>query len=129
MGFSVTTTSLEMTARPTRPPKPPPTLNNPLMLLRAERPTISFYRYLYNTVGAKWLWYERRSLDDDALSAIIHDEQDFIYVLHVGGVPAGFVELDCRDMPNIEIAYFGLMPEFIGRGLGGRLIDWALESA
>ena len=129
LGFSVTTTSLEMTARPTRPSKPPPALNNPLMLLRAERPTISFYRYLYNTVGAQWLWYERRSLSDDALSAIIHDEQDFIYVLHVGGVPAGFVELDCRDMPNIEIAYFGLMPEFIGRGLGGRLIDWALESA
>jgi len=127
--IAVTITALEMTARPTRPAPAPPRLNSPVMLVHAERPTISFYRYLYNTVGEDWLWYERRILDDAALGAIIHDDDVFVYVLYTGGVPAGYVELDCRRRPDIEVAYVGLIPEFIGQGLGWRLVNWAIESA
>jgi GNAT superfamily N-acetyltransferase len=127
--LSLTTTSLEMTARPTRPAPPPPRMNEPVMLVHAQNPTLSFYRYLYNTIGEEWLWYERRVMDDATLSTIIHDEKVFMYALYVGGVPAGYVELDYRAPSNIEVAYLGLIPEFVGRGLGWRLVDWALEDA
>ena len=127
--ISLTTTSLEMTERPTRPAPPPPHLNHPVMLVHAEKPTLSFYRYLYDTIGAEWLWYERRVMDNETLTAIIHDDEVFIYVLYAGGVPAGYVELDCRKHPDVEVAYLGVIPEFIGCGLGGRLVNWALESA
>ena len=50
-------------------------------------------------------------------------------MLYVHGTPAGYVEFDKRRMPDIEIAYFGLMPEFIGKGLGGYFIRWALHRA
>ncbi|MDH3690009.1 MAG: GNAT family N-acetyltransferase [Gammaproteobacteria bacterium] len=100
-----------------------------IAIIRAERPTTSFYRYLYNTVGAPWLWYERRVLDDSALKQIIHDPQVEIYTLYVGGVPAGYVELDLRHKHEVELAYFGLMPEFIGRGLGKYLMDWSVDMA
>jgi len=96
---------------------------------RAERPTLSFYRYLYNTVGADWEWYERRRLGDDALAAIVHDDAVEVHVLHVRGVPAGFVELDRRIEEEVEIAYFGLIPEYVGRGFGPPLLGWALERA
>ena len=96
---------------------------------RAERPTVSFYRYLYDTVGADWDWYERRRLSDDALAAIVHDDAVEVYVLCVRGVPAGYVELDRRVEGEVEIAYFGLVPEYIGRGLGPALLGWALERA
>ena len=96
---------------------------------RAERPTVSFYRYLYDTVGADWDWYERRRLSDDALAAIIHDDAVDVFVLYVRGVPAGYVELDRRVEEAVEIAYFGLIPEYIGRGLGPALLDWALDRA
>ena len=42
-------TYLEMTEPPTHPPPPPPAARH--AMLRAERPTVSFYRYLYETVG------------------------------------------------------------------------------
>ena len=47
--------------------------------MRAEDCTVSFYRYLYETVGTPWLWYERRLLDDAALAAADRqaDDRDF----------------------------------------------------
>ena len=72
--IDVTITSLEMLARPARPLARAPSLSQPVILLRAHQPTLSFYRYLYNTVGQDWLWYERRQMSDEALTDIIHDE-------------------------------------------------------
>jgi GNAT superfamily N-acetyltransferase len=119
-------TYLEMNARPTAPTIPVPRRT---ALLRAERPTISFYRYLYNTVGERWLWYERRAMDDETLSGFIHDPGTEIYVLYSGGVPAGYAELNRRVKDEIELAYFGLMPEFIGQGLGRYFLSWAVDCA
>ena len=100
-----------------------------IALLRAEAPTASFYRYLYNTVGEPWFWYQRREITDDDLITIIHDSLVAIYVLYVDGVPAGYAELDSRKEPDIELAYLGLVPEFIGRGLGAYLLGWVIDEA
>ncbi len=120
-------TYLEMSQPPGSPGPPAPAAK--LALLRAESPPVAFYRYLYDTVGGPWLWYERRRLDDDTLAAIIHDPKIEIYVLYVGGVPAGYSELDLRSMPDIELAYFGLIPDFIGRGLGRYFLSWTIDQA
>jgi GNAT superfamily N-acetyltransferase len=93
------------------------------------RPTVSFYRDLYDTVGAAWLWYERRRLNDEALGAIVRDERVEVHVLWVEGVPAGYAELDLRRMPDIELVYMGLLPEFTGQGLGSYLLDFAIDRA
>jgi GNAT superfamily N-acetyltransferase len=127
--FEVVRTALEMHARPARPHARPPSLRQPVMLLRAERPTLSFYRYLYNTIGRQWFWYERRVMDDATLAACVQDDAVAVYVLYVGGVPAGLAEIDAREARDIELAYIGLMPEFIGCGLGRYLIDWAIDAA
>ena len=125
--IEVVVTYLEMSERPTRAPAPHPP--GKIALMRLDRPTVSFYRYLYNTVGADWLWYERRILDDDALRRVIHDPAVEIFVLYVHGTPAGYVELDRRHREQVEIAYFGLIPEFLGRGFGQYLLDWAVDEA
>ena len=114
-------------AQPSRPPPPAPL--RPLALLRANKPTVSFYRYLYNTVGEPWLWHERRALDDAALAAIVQDPRVEIFVLYADGVPAGYFELDRRVEHEVELAYFGLMPEFIGQGLGRYLLGRAVATA
>lgn len=123
-----TVTSLEMTKRPKLPAHPAPHGLH-TALLRAHEPTVPFYRFLYDTVGAPWLWYERREMDDDTLAAIVRDDRVEIYVLYVEGVPAGYAELDRRQEPDIELAYFGLMPDFIGRGLGRYLLTAAIDIA
>ena len=120
-------TSLEMLHRPAPPAPPAP--RGDLALLRADKPTASFYRFLYTSVGAPWLWYERRIIDDDKLLSLIDNEKIEIYVLYVQGTPAGYFELDLTDFPQIELAYFGLMPEFIGMKLGPYLLGQAIETA
>ena len=123
----VTVTYLEMKSPDQR--TAPPGWTEPATIARAERPTISFYRYLYDTVGADWDWFERRRLSDEALAAIIGDDAVEVFVLYVRGVPAGYVELDRRVEGEVEIAYFGLIPDYIGRGFGPCLLGWALERA
>lgn len=120
-------TSLEMLAKPSAAELAPPRAG--LTVVRAVRPTVSFYRYLYDTVGEPWLWSDRRKLSDEALRAIIEHAEVAVHVLYANGVPAGYVELDARDRPSTEIAYFGLMPEFIGQKLGPYLLDWGIRKA
>ena len=39
------------------------------------------------------------------------------------------MELDRRIEEEVEIAYFGLIPEYVGRGFGKYLIAWGLARA
>jgi GNAT superfamily N-acetyltransferase len=129
--LAVTVTYLEMIGAPKRVPRPAPARK--LALLRAEKIPIHFYRYLYNTVGEPWLWYERREMNDEALGLIVQDPGVDIYVLYLEGAPAGYAELDRRAQKTqeneIEIAYFGLVPDVIGQGLGTYLLDWTIDTA
>lgn len=120
-------TYLEMTRPPVRSTRP--RRLEALSVVKAHFPTASFYRYLYNTVGERWLWYERRSLSDTELLEIVHDPKVEIFVLYLEGVPAGYVELTSHDTEEIEISYFGLIPDFIGRGLGPWFLDWVVGKA
>lgn len=122
-----TVTYLEMFERP--PPRPLPAPLGKLALLRAEACTVSFYRYLYETVGTPWLWFERRQWSDATLAAELEKPTTEIFVLHVGGVPAGYFELNAAEPRQTELCYFGLMPEFIGRRLGPFLLNAAIEQA
>jgi GNAT superfamily N-acetyltransferase len=119
-------TYMAMTARPRRPARPAP--SGKFALLRAEAPTVAFYRFLYNGIGEAWQWTDRRVMADEDLAAIIRDPHVEIFVLYVAGVPAGYAELDFRAMPAANLNYFGLFPEFVGRGLGGWFLDWAVRA-
>ncbi|HUD53270.1 MAG TPA: GNAT family N-acetyltransferase, partial [Parvibaculum sp.] len=105
-----TVTHLEMTAPPHLAPAPRPL--GKYALLRAEKPPLHFYRYLYMTVGRPYVWVSRRNLPDEALAAIVHDDAVEIYVLYVNGAPVGYFELDFRNMPQAELSFLGLVPEF-----------------
>ncbi|MCG8597388.1 MAG: GNAT family N-acetyltransferase [Kiloniellales bacterium] len=126
--LEVAITYLEMTERPRLPQVLHPAQTT-VALLRAHNPPVPFYRFLYDTVGEPWLWYERRLMADAALARILEDERIEVYVLYADGAPAGFAELDRRRGAEIELAYFGMMPFFIGRGLGRYLLAWAIERA
>lgn len=120
-------TYLEMTRPPTEPRPVAP--DKDLTLRRADRPAVAFYRELYDRVGKPWMWFERGKLSDQELAAIITDPAVEIHVLHEGNQLAGYVELDRRSPADVEIAYFGIVPERIGRGFGAYLMRWALDMA
>jgi GNAT superfamily N-acetyltransferase len=122
-----TITYLEMLAKPQRLPLPAPAAKH--ALLRAEPCTVSFYRYLYNSVGEPWLWYVRRQWDDERLRLWLARPEIEVSVLHVGGVPAGYFELERAPTGDTELCYFGLVPDFIGQRLGGFFLQAAVASA
>ena len=122
-----TVTYLEMFERP--PARQLPAPLGKLALIRAEPCTVSFYRYLYETVGTPWVWFERRLWSDAALAAELAKPTTEIFVLYVAGVPAGFFELDAAEARQTKLCYFGLVPEFMGRRLGAFLLNAAIEQA
>jgi GNAT superfamily N-acetyltransferase len=117
-------TYLEMREDPHNSVPPPASLK--IVLLKAERPPVHFYRYLYKMVGTPLHWIDRKSLSDDELTALIHADSVEIFVVYVGGVPAGFFEIDHRGGQEVELKYFGLAREFQGRGLGKWLLNEAI---
>lgn len=100
-----------------------------ISIMRAEAPPLHFYRYLYGVVGGPWHWTTRKNLSDDVLAAIIHHPRIYFYVLTIGGVPAGMSEIDATHPPVTEIRFFGLAPEFIGKGYGRYFLSNIIDLA
>jgi GNAT superfamily N-acetyltransferase len=124
--MTVTTFYLEMFAPPKRVVSPP---EEGLSVVRAEKPNVAYYRFLYDAVGGDYDWTSRKKLSDAELVLLLHDPRVEVYVLMAHDVPAGIAELDRRIDGEIELVHFGLTAEFIGRGLGRYFLGWAVEKA
>jgi GNAT superfamily N-acetyltransferase len=123
---AVTVTFLRMD-RP--PPDAAPSLPPGYQVARATAPTVGFYRYLYNTVGADYVWWLRRTMADRELALLLGDPLLAIYTLYANGEPAGFFELDARSRVDVNLGYFGLMPHAVGTGLGYAFLRCAVDTA
>ncbi|GMG83774.1 hypothetical protein LNKW23_29880 [Paralimibaculum aggregatum] len=124
----VIVTYLEMTARPAEPPRPLP-VGQRLALVAAEAPPVHWFLYLYRAVGADWHWTDWLERPEAELAGFVRDPRVTIHTLLTDGWPGGFFMLDTREAGVCDLAYFGLVPEAIGRGLGNWLLDTAVRSA
>ena len=91
-------------------------------IVRVVAPTAAQYLDLYDRVGRPWLWYERRLLGDDALSALINRPGHELHIARHDDALVGYFELY-----ENEIVFFGLTPDYIGRRVGSWLLDRAIE--
>lgn len=126
----VRVTTLEMSRMPGKYPSLHTRSN--LAIMHAVQIPLAFYRFLYSEIGGSHNWYLRKQMNDRKLREILHSPHTRINMLYCDGVPAGFAELNLSNMPgHIELVYFGLCPEFIGRGLGkwflGQTVQFAWE--
>jgi GNAT superfamily N-acetyltransferase len=96
---------------------------------RVEECPPSFFRYLYVAVGGAYHWVDRLPWADDDIRRYLATPGVSLWVLYVAGAPAGYFELKRHEDGAFEIAYFGLLPEFIGRGLGKYLLTEAAREA
>lgn len=117
-------TYLEMTSRSDLAASP----GDPeLRFERAATPSPELGRFLYTAVGGDWHWTDRLGWDYAAWMERLGDPAVETWVGLVGGNPAGYAELEIEPAGDAEIAYFGLLPHFTGRGLGGDLLTRAVE--
>ncbi|GAB6166801.1 GNAT family N-acetyltransferase [Thermostilla marina] len=86
-------------------------------------------RFMYRLVGDRWQWFDKLSWSDDDWQRYVDDPSLRTWMLYHRGTPAGYYELRRTDETSTEIAYFGLVPQFIGKGLGGYLLTHAIRTA
>jgi GNAT superfamily N-acetyltransferase len=137
--IEVTTWFLEMLdpswLRPPQEGKPTPQLT----VTQAELPSPALSRFLYTAVGGDWWWTNRLSWTYDRWLAHLDRPTLQTWVGYVAGTPAGYFELE-RQPPgagagaaepgaDVEVVQFGLLPGFVGRGLGGALLTAAAQRA
>ena len=87
-------------------------------LARVEACPAAFYRFLYREVGRPWQWIDRLPWSDERIRAHVASPGLEIWLLTHHTVPAGFAELERAADGSVEIVYFGLLPDFIGRRVG-----------
>lgn len=126
-GGMATRTYLQMTSpaalRPARCDAPG------LSIARDDSRDPALWRMLYTEVGGPYRWTDRLPWTDEEAGAYLSDPAISLWVLRDGTAIAGYFELK-RDVDGaVEIVYFGLMPGYTGRGLGGHLLTEAVARA
>lgn len=108
-------------------PSPPP--QRPLSLTRADHAGVADYRELYAAVGKEYHWVDRLAWSDARLAAHLERPEVTVWRLESDGRLAGFFELESHADGSVEIAYFGLLGDFHGLGLGKYLLTCAVRQA
>lgn len=103
----------------------PPIKN--LHIEKIEKPPIHFYRYLYNTIGAPWVWWERKLQTDEEVLSDIHHPNVELFVPYDKFLPIGMAEIDFRKEKEAKLNYFGIFPEYYGQGIGKYLLKWTIR--
>ncbi|MGH7699579.1 MAG: GNAT family N-acetyltransferase [Gemmatimonadales bacterium] len=101
-----------------------------LVIERVHDPAAELYRRLYRTVGEAYHWRDRWDWTDAEILAHLAQPAITLHVARRGDADVGWYEL--RRVPDdgsVEIAYFGLMPGALGRGLGKHLLSCAVRDA
>lgn len=100
-----------------------------VVLTEAELPSPELSQFLFCAVGHHWRWFSRLSWDYQQWQDYVCSGQVRTFVLYQKGTPAGFVELRQHDDLSVELKFFGLLPAFIGKGLGKLMAQAAIALA
>jgi GNAT superfamily N-acetyltransferase len=109
--------------RPSAVPDPAP------QIARAEVPSPALNRFLYTSIGGDWHWTDRLPWTWAQWMKWLDRPELQTWILYVSGTPAGYFELELQPDAQVELAYFGIAKQFIGRRLGGHLLTVALQKA
>jgi len=121
---NVTTWSLEITSEADLRPAATP---DGVEVRRVLHPSPELGRFLYTAAGGNWYWIMRLGWTYEEWAARMSDPLIETWLLYLDGTPAAYFELDGRAAGDVEIAYLGVLPTFLGRRLGGPLLAAAIR--
>jgi len=85
-------------------------------------------KFFYKQIGKKHQWIDRLVWQDKDWIKHVSNENLKTYILKEDEELVGFFEL-IFDKNECEIAYFGILEEYIGKSLGGYLLSEAIKIA
>lgn len=126
-----TVTYVEMTA----PSQLIPAAPVPGLTLEPADRDAPFIPGILTRIGAPYGWRSSRRTDEEWVGWLAEHPDRTYWVLSYEGEQAGIVTCEAHPGGDAEIVTFGLLPEFVGRGLGGFALTlgvrqaWALSAS
>ncbi len=102
--------------------------NENLKLEKVYPPNIEINKFFYKNIGKKHRWIDRLAWDNLKWSSYLENKNVFTYTLKSNNNMMGYFEvINDQKIKSFEIAYFGILSEYIGKGLGGYLLSEAIK--
>ena len=105
-------------------------VNKTKFLIKKIQPDFQLNKFFYKHVGKKHWCVDRLSWPDEKWISYISNKNLETYVISVNDDLAGFFELLYNpELKETEISYFGLLEEYIGKGIGGYALSVAIKKS
>ena len=106
--------------------KNPP--NNKYIVEKIYTNDFQLNKFFYKQIGQNHNWNDRLVWDDKRWINYVSDPKVFTFVLKDNEDIAGFFELIYhKNKPEIEIAYFGILKEYMDKKLGAYMLSEAIK--
>lgn len=125
----VTVWQLELRRRPTADSGRPAAPDGVRLRRVSDSDRAALVGEMYRSVGAAWQWCDRVHWTVAEWQDFVDEHQAEVWVVEAGEELIGFFALGIAAENGVDLLYFGLVPEWIGRGIGGWLLDRALDRA
>ena len=101
---------------------------NDLYLEKVNPPDFQLNKFFYKKIGKKHSWTDRLVWNDKKWIDYLENSSVNTYILKRNNELIGFFEqIFDKDKLDCEIAYFGILEEYIGKKLGGYLLSEAIK--
>ena len=105
-------------------------INEAKFLVKKVQPDYQLNKFFYKQVGKKHRWIDRLSWSDEQWMNYISNKNLETYIICEKVDLLGFFELlHNPELEETEISYFGLLEEYIGKGIGGYALTEAIRKA
>ena len=103
---------------------------NDLYLEKVNPPDFQLNKFLYKEIGKKHRWTDRLVWSDKKWTNYIESFGVNTYILkHNKNLIGYFEQIFDKNKLDCEIAYFGILEEYIGKQLGGFLLSEAIKTS
>jgi len=85
-------------------------------------PDLDEYLKVYNQIGEKWGWAGHNNVSRKKLKQILLSDDHFLFYFLYKEKTIGLIEFLLKTQ-SVELLYFGLIPEYTGKGFGKSLMQ------
>jgi len=103
---------------------------NGLYLEKVNPPDFQLNKFFYKEIGKKHRWTDRLVWSDKIWTSYLENLGVNTYILkHYKDLIGYFEQIFDKDKLECEIAYFGILEEYIGKKLGGYFLSEAIKKS
>ena len=102
--------------------------NQDLTLEKVNPPNIELNKFFYKNIGKNHRWVDRLAWDNLKWISYLENKNVNTYTLKLNNDLVGYFEtIHDLSTKSIEIAYFGILDDYIGNKFGGYLLSEAIK--